>query len=55
MSIHNVQNNVNHMIRMFENLASASTSLDAKQIVDDINNEIGELPLLEKSGVRIFA
>jgi len=50
MSIHNVQNNVNHMIRMFENLASASTSLDAKQIVDDINNEIGELPLLEKSG-----
>ncbi len=49
MSVQNVQTNVNHMMHMFEHLANTSTDIDAKQIVDDINNEIGELRLFEKS------
>jgi hypothetical protein len=46
MSVQNVQNNVNHMMHMFEHLAK---DIDAKQIIDDIHNEIGELPAIEKS------
>lgn len=47
MSVQNVQKNVNRMMHMFEHLAKTSTDIDAKQIVDDINIEIRELPRME--------
>ena len=46
MSVHKVQNHVNEMMHMFEHLAKDT---DTKQIIDDIHNEIGELPVLENS------
>jgi hypothetical protein len=49
MSVQNVQHHVNEMMHMFEHLAKTSTDIDAKQIIDDIHNEIGELPALENS------